>query len=140
MSNTIKPQEIPKEYRKNKKFNLFKAYKLEDGDEMNVAVDGDIYYLNSVDACERLINDLQIESTEEFIGETISILTVSLNTEDVDFDVVLMNADGKSVSIAIKEYEYTMKCKDFKVKKFSYDIDPQTDMRNIVELSIDDVE
>jgi len=138
---TQKPAKVPKNYRKNKKFKLYKAYKVDDSnDVLDVKVDGDIYYIDSVHAVERLINDLNIESSAEITGETITIITLSIPTEAIDFDEeVFLNADGFSITLASRDYpDLVIKCDDYVVKELVYSIDPSTTIRKIEALRIEE--
>ena len=129
--------EIPKEYKKGKKVKFFKAYLLNMNEKMDLHVDGDIYFLTEHNAVQHLINELKITNSDEIIGKTVTILKVSISTEEINSEERYMNADGISITLRLKEFDnYDFKVTDYQVKTAEFSIDPNTELRilSILEL------
>lgn len=133
--------EIPKEYKKGKKVKFYKAYLLNMNEKMDLHIDGDIYFLTEHNAVQYLINELKLNSSEEIIGKIITILRVSIPTDELNSNEHYMNADGLSLTLALKEFDsHDFKVTDYEIKTLEFNIDPKTELRLLSILELGKVE
>ena len=144
MATKIKVPTIPKEYLKNKRLKLIRAFVPEDNETIDIHKDGDYFFLEVNDAIESLINqknlfdvneDGNLAGLESSKG-IIVLVIIKIDSDEIDKDTPL-NMDGKSVSIRLKDHGFDAKTQDIKITKIKMDIVIETGWRVISELEYD---
>lgn len=143
---------LPKDILKKKKFRLYKAYILKDGDEMNVQADIDIYGLDFISATKYLLSNMDINQLMElsFMDNDkqrsnptlISFLILTFDTEDIiNKPLLLTDSDiyykDNNLSVSIRDKPYKISVQDKYCKDVKIEINPENEIKTITNLVLE---
>ena len=146
MAAKVKVPVIPKEYLKNKRLKLIRAFLPVDNEPLDLHTDGDYFFLRVEDALESLINknhlyDINEEGTLaglEANKGVIVLVIIKIDSDEIDKETPL-NMDGKSVNIRLKDHGFDSKTQDIKITKIKLDVNMETGWRTIAEMEYEKI-
>lgn len=149
---TLNDLGLPKDILKKKKFRLYKAYVLKDGDEMDVSVDFDVYGLSHISAAKHLLSNMDNNDLMEFINKTppintinpqlISFLVMTFDTEDI-LHTPLLSSEGDVyykddvLSYTLRDKQYKISVEDRLVRDIEIDINPANEIKTITNIILE---
>ena len=136
-----------KEITKGKKITLYKAFKLQDGDEMHVDLCIDMFSFTMQDALQYLMNTQDVDLITEAIGSgTGSVITFATFTFDkteitqkdlVDGDTATYE-DG-TITLTLTDKIYSTDVVDMRIDDIVFNIEPNTQVKRITKLKLTEV-
>lgn len=133
-----------KEITKGKKITLYKAFKLQDGDEMHVDTKFDMFSFTMQDALQYLMNTQDFDPiSTTFNGTVITFATFTFDkTEITQKDLVDTDTatyeDG-TITLTLTDKIYTPDVVDMRIDEIVFNIEDNTQVKRITSLKLTEV-
>lgn len=129
--------DIPKEVSKKKKIKIYKAFIAENGGELQIDVNIDLFSLNQQEAIERVIR----LSNDSYENKTIPVVVLTLPKEELYEKPLVDHGDvftsGQTFSLTLKDKIYEIGLEMYLVVSYDVEINKDTEEKTIKNLVIE---
>jgi len=129
---------LPKEVLKKKKVALYKAFILNDGEEMTINTSIDILSISEETALQQMVNSMSYDDAIELKGKVISFAVLTLNkvelTEKSLIDEGEIYYQNGSLSITLKDKLYEVAVNDKLLETVTISMDAKTEIKTLTEV------